>query len=102
MPAGGKADRGESARDAAVREVLEETGLDVRETIFPLECRYRFERDARAFEEEAFGALAPAGWEPRLDPVEHDAYAWVSLADAARRIAWPENRVALDALATLL
>ena len=102
VPAGGRVEPGESVRDAAVREVLEETGRDVGATIFPLDCRYRFERDGRAFEEEAFAASAPAGWEPLLDPVEHDSTSWFSLAETTRRIAWPENRVALVALAARL
>jgi 8-oxo-dGTP pyrophosphatase MutT (NUDIX family) len=102
VPAGGRAEGGEDTEDAAVREVREETGWDVRDAIFPLECRYGFERDGRAFEEEAFAAGAPAGWEPLIDLAEHDAYSWLSLAEARRRIAWPENRVALDALAERL
>lgn len=102
VAAGGKVEVGENTHDAALREILEETGLDVRATIFPLDCRYRFERAGRVFEEEAFAAPVLAGWEPLTDPVEHDGHAWFSLADAARHIAWPENRVALTALAARL
>ena len=102
VPVGGRVEEGEEAPAAAVREVTEETGLDVQSSIFALECGYAFERDGRAFEEEAFAARVPGGWEPVLDPAEHDGYAWTSLAVAARRIAWPENRAALDALARRL
>lgn len=102
VAAGGVVEHGESVEEAARREVVEETGLDVGSTVFSLECGYRFERDGREFEEQAFAAVAPAGWEPTLDPAEHDGYAWFALPAAAEKIAWPENRVALDALARLL
>ena len=102
VPAGGRVERFETALDAARREVLEETGLDVLRTLVPLDCRYTFERDGHAFLEEAFAAAAPPGWDPVLDAVEHDDYCWCPVEEAARRIAWPENRVALAALTARL
>ncbi|MHB1243197.1 MAG: NUDIX domain-containing protein [Gaiellaceae bacterium] len=102
VAAGGVVEHGESVEEAARREVFEETGRDIGSTVFSLECGYRFERDGRVFEERAFAAVAPAGWEPTLDRAEHDGYAWFALPAAAEKIAWPENRVALDALARLL
>ncbi len=102
VPAGGRVESLEATREAARREVLEETGLDVDQTLLALDCRYSFERDGHEFVEEAFGAAAPAGWDPAVDPVEHDGFCWCSPEEAARRIAWPENRVALVALAARL
>lgn len=99
---GGRVEAGESPEGAAVREVAEETGLDVEETIFPLDCGYVFERDGRTFREETLAALAPEHWEPRLDPSEHDGCAWFPLAEASERLAWPENRAALAALVARL
>ncbi|MBV8481017.1 MAG: hypothetical protein JOY72_12030 [Actinobacteria bacterium] len=40
---------------------------------------------------EAFAADAPAGWEPTLD-WEHDDYRWVTRAEAAELLYWPEPR----------
>ena len=102
VAAGGKVQAAEAEQEAASREVLEETGLDVGMTIFGLDRSYAFERDGRTFSETAFAAPAPLDWEPRLDPVEHDGHAWFSLDEAAGRLAWPENRVALEALAQRL
>lgn len=102
VAAGGKVEEPESPRTAAVREVLEETGLDVELTLVPLDGSYGFERDGHYFAEEPFAAEAPPAWEPCLDQREHDAHGWYSLADAEALIAWPENRPAVRALAQQL
>lgn len=97
VSAGGIVEPGESGEEAAIREVREETALDL-DAVVDLRYEFDFERDGRVFHERTYAAAAPAGWEPVLDGVEHDAYRWVTLEEAAELISWPENRGALDAL----
>ena len=111
----GAPERGESDREAAIREVLEETGLDVAATIFALDYRYAYplrpewrERwlelygpDVTRIPVETFGAEAPSSWEPTLDD-EHTAYAWCTFAEAQQRLFWPRDPATLDHLRATL
>ena len=105
----------ESDRDAAIREMHEETGLDVTATIFLLGYRdeyplrpQRRERwielygpDVTHIPVETFAAQAPVGWEPKLDE-EHTASAWCTFTEAERRLSWPGDPRTLDHLRTTL
>ncbi len=96
--------------EAAIREVLEETGFDVAGCLFPLDVNYAYvlrPELARRWEQiyghgirsvsvVAFGAEAPDG-DPVLDPQEHDAFAWCSYAEADALLDWPIERDALGA-----
>lgn len=111
----GAPEPGESDREAAIRAVLEETGLDVAATIFPLGYRYAYplrpQRRERWLElygpgvtripVEIFGAEARLRWRPRLDD-EHDAYAWCTFTEAERRLSWPGDPGTLDHLRATL
>ena len=108
---------GESDREAAIREVREDTGLDVAATIFPLGYRYAYplrpERRERWLElygppavtrisgRDLRRAGTPVRWEPRLDD-EHNAYAWCSFTEAERRLSWPGDPGTLDHLRATL
>jgi len=98
----------ESHRQAAVREVMEETGIKAREDeLIDLELVNTFEipppwRSRYApgvtHNEETCFALKVARVEPRIDPSEHDAFAWVSFEDALKMFYWESNRRALEKL----
>jgi 8-oxo-dGTP pyrophosphatase MutT (NUDIX family) len=95
-PAGG-VEEGETAADAARRELAEETGLvaDVEE----LGLELAYERpDGAVVQVDAFSAAAPPGWEPVLDE-EHVDRRWCSEDEALRLLAYPEPREALRAAA---
>ena len=109
---------GETDREAAVREVREETGFDVTGSLFALGIAYRYRLDparaehwrriygpdVRSIDISSFAAEVPDR-EPVLDPVEHDSYAWCSFEDAREMLDWPvegevlaKRRAALDRL----
>jgi dATP pyrophosphohydrolase len=95
-PAGG-VEAGETAAEAARRELAEETGFvaDVEE----LGLELTYERpDGAVVRVDAFSAAAPLGWEPVLDE-EHVDRRWCSEDEALRLLAYPEPREALRAAA---
>lgn len=102
----------ETHRQAAVREVLEETGIDTREeALIELGVVNTFEiapqwREKYAPEvthnEEVCFALGVRESRVRLDPIEHDAYAWVNYDQATKLLYWPSNVRALAAAKVLI
>lgn len=98
----GTIEPGETPVHASRREMHEETGLEP-ERVYNLsrvDAFYQHRTDEVALI-PAFAAFVAAGAEPRLS-VEHDDYAWLALADAAPRFAWPrEHRALADILSIL-
>lgn len=98
QPVTGGIEKGERAYDAAAREVREETALT------PL--RWWALQHLTAFYQPASDAIhvVPvfAAEVAAADPVhlshEHDRYAFVSAATAARRVLWDTQRAALKAV----
>lgn len=99
---------GETDAEAAAREVLEETGLDVRESIFPLGVSYSYSLRPELSErwEQLYGrgvervsvvsfAAELRDGDPVLDPSEHDAFGWYSYEEADALLDWPIERDAL-------
>ena len=98
----GHIEPGERPVEAALRELLEETGLQP-EALYNLsrvESFYQHRIDEVALVPvfvAMIGAAAvaqPGG--------EHDATEWLALADARARLAWPRERRALEDLELLL
>jgi 8-oxo-dGTP pyrophosphatase MutT (NUDIX family) len=95
----------ESPREAAERELLEETGLQTEVVKLPLALSYSLLDDPPAIRARygpgietvtvhAFVADAPAGWEPTLD-AEHDLHRWCDLAEALALLPYAATRDAV-------
>jgi dATP pyrophosphohydrolase len=97
----GGVEAGEEWHAAAVRELLEETGLAV-ERLEPL-GEFTYVREAwesepgLGVEVHAFLVDVEPSWEPQLDH-EHDDYRWCSPDEAAELLFWPEPAQLLRAL----
>ena len=88
----GGVETGETAAEAAARELLEETGLAGDLRALALELSY--EGPSGTVRLDAFVADAPPAWEPVLDD-EHVSYRWCSVHDAVALLAYDEPRVAV-------
>jgi dATP pyrophosphohydrolase len=104
----GSLEEGETHAEAAVREVLEETGIIAgqRELIdlslvntFEIAPRWRVRYGPGVtHNEEVCFALRVDKCEVRLDPVEHDEYAWAGYEKAIEMLYWDSNKRAFEAL----
>lgn len=85
--------KGEKAWEAALREVEEETGL-VPEKFYSadaIETFYCTPKDKVMFV-PAFVAFVDPKDGVRLAPDEHDAYEWLNVDEAQKRLVWAEQR----------
>jgi len=88
---------GESLEETALREVREETGLDVR-IIRPLgEMTYSFAASGeRVHKVVHFFLMEAAGGDPSLHDAEYDEVRWVSVPEARRMLSFDTYRDVLD------
>ncbi|HJV30421.1 MAG TPA: NUDIX domain-containing protein [Gaiellaceae bacterium] len=109
----GGVEPGETAVEAAERELREETGLaarlttgiEVTEYVSTLTKQPAGRRDLHdpsvvAVDVTCFRAAAPDDWEPTLD-WEHDGHRWCNSGEAAGTLRWPGTARALRKLLTL-
>lgn len=93
----GSLEAGETPRQAAIREVLEETGLHAEQfelqdwqvantyEIYP-HWRYRYAPNVTTNVEHQFALVLPSALPVQLAPAEHLQYAWVDWREAAQRV----------------
>ena len=101
----------ETLTETVIREVREETGLDVRQyeltdwqsqnvyEIYP-QWRYRYPPDITHNTEHVFGLQLPRQIDIQLAPREHLNYQWLAWQDAAEKVFSPSNRAAILELAS--
>lgn len=98
-PITGNVEAHEQVRAAAQREAWEEVTCEVEPE--PLGVTFTYEvkegRNKGRFHETAFSAVVPADEVIELSE-EHTAFEWVSPEEAMKRLAWPEQKKALEAL----
>jgi dATP pyrophosphohydrolase len=104
----GALEDGETAVEAAARELLEETALVAEPAPVAEPYAYPVEEEpdripmfpagTTEITVTSFVVDAPPGWEPTLD-WEHDGYRWCSAAEACALFHWPEPAAQLRLLA---
>jgi 8-oxo-dGTP pyrophosphatase MutT (NUDIX family) len=96
----GRIEEGESPEAAAVREVFEETGLEVDRLYSVTTQAFYVPRERRVFLAVVFAAFVSSE-NVRLGP-EHDRAEWLSAEAAAERMTWPRSVAALGDVLRLL
>lgn len=105
----GSREKDESFLETAIREVREETGLDIRRdqlrvwpgenvyTIMP-EWRHRYAPEVTHNHERVFSLCVPAPCDIQTAPEEHRAWRWLPCEEAAAACFSASNREAILAL----
>ena len=96
----GKIDDGESPPDAALREVMEETGLSV-ERLYNVNVQSFFLHATNTVQLSIVFAAFVSPGEVTMSP-EHSAYEWLPVDDAPGRFTWPRAADALRDIRHLL
>jgi dATP pyrophosphohydrolase len=108
----GSLEEAETHTEAAIREVEEETGIRCREdelielgvvNVFEIAPQWRVKyAPGVTHNEEVCFALKIDKCEVRIDPIEHEACAWVDYDIAVGMLYWESNKLAFAATAHLL
>jgi dATP pyrophosphohydrolase len=97
----GHLEDGELPEHAAIREVLEETGLRP-ERLYSIGVNPFYLRATGTVQlAVVFAAVVPFAAAVKLGP-EHQRFEWLSASRIQRRYTWPRERVAVTEIMTLL
>jgi dATP pyrophosphohydrolase len=102
----GSRDGGETLRETAIREVLEETGLDAtrylltdwqQQNVYAIYPKWvhRYPPGTTHNTEHVFGLCVPERLPVTLSPREHLSHLWLPSQDAAAKVFSPSNRAAI-------
>src|SRR5665213_153770 len=97
----GKIEPEEVAQDAALREVLEETGLTPQRLYNVTVHSFYLHKTARIEVAVVFCAFVDSGSTVRIGP-EHSEYVWLNIDDAPARFTWPRAGQSLSEIKKLL
>ena len=97
----GHIEAGEKPEAAAIREVGEETGLVVTSLYNVTVNAFYLHRIGTIEMALVFAAIVSAD-APVTPGVEHDAFAWISMTAASKKLAWPREIEALQHVKHLL
>jgi 8-oxo-dGTP pyrophosphatase MutT (NUDIX family) len=96
----GRIEPGETPPRAALREVLEETGLEP-DRLYSITVNPFYLHQTGAVQLAVVFAAFVASERVRLGP-EHDRHAWLTVPEAAKRFTWPREAEALVHIRRLL
>lgn len=97
----GRLERGEEPEDGAVREVREETGLEIRR-LYNVTVQPFYLHGMKAVQlAVVFAAFVDEPGDVRLGS-EHQRSEWLPVAEALERFVWPRERQALREIVQLL
>lgn len=90
----GHAIEGESPRETASRELLEETGLTIEQFLFdePLEEKYRFVRKGQIIDKTVIYFIAAVAGVLNIQPEEVKEARWVPLNEAVKLLTYLESQ----------
>jgi 8-oxo-dGTP pyrophosphatase MutT (NUDIX family) len=101
QPVCGGVEPGEERIDAAVREVSEETGIIHIRSIIDLDYTFTYRADKNGvtmdMQDYCFAVQIEHPADIQLSD-EHEAYAWLSYAEAIQCLKWEHNLIALQKL----
>lgn len=100
----GHGESGESAEQAAIRELKEETALNVVSFLQkdPLIVEYEFERKGRAVPKQVFYFIAEVAGEFRNQKGEVEAGEWLSLEGAVEKLTFKNSKELCQKVIVLL